>query len=68
MKENILITSIGFVTVGAIILITNSVSKYTYNLNYSLPNDSKYKEMMDKIDDLDERLKKIEKLEKIEDK
>jgi hypothetical protein len=60
MKENIIITSIVFTTVGAIILITNSVPKY----NYYLLNNIEYKEIMNKLDDFDKRLKKIEKIDK----
>ena len=64
MKQDIIITSIAFTTIGAIILITNSVpNKYNY---YFILNNNKYKEIMDKLDDFDNRLKKIEKIEKIE--
>ena len=60
MKENIFITSIAFVTVGGIILITNSVPKDNYYVSNNI-NNIQYKEMMNKIDDLDKRLKKLEK-------
>ena len=64
MKQDIIITSIAFTTIGAIILITNSVpNKYNY---YFILNNNKYKEIMDKLDDFDNRFKKIEKIETIE--
>lgn len=71
MKHEITIASIVFVAVGAITIITNIVPVYKYDsikiITNSVPvyqydslNNSKYKEIMDKMDDLDKRLKKIE--------